>query len=49
MKNLDTTAKFKLTKTVITRYTKPQAGGNPMSTSDLTVKTVTVSTIFGGF
>jgi len=48
MKNLATTAKLKLTKTVITRYTKPHASGSPMSTSDLTVQT-TVSTVFGGF
>jgi hypothetical protein len=48
MKNFDTTAKLKLTKTIITRYTKPQASGNPMSTSDLTVKTtVSLSSVFG--
>jgi hypothetical protein len=50
MKNLATSAKLKLTKTVITRYTKPQASGNPLSTSDLTVRTtVSVSSVFGGF
>ncbi len=50
MKNFDAPAKFKLTKTIITRYTKPQASGNPMSTSDVTVKTtVSVSSIYGGF
>jgi hypothetical protein len=46
MKNLHTTAKLKLSKTVVTRYTKPQRGTSPLSTSDLTVS---VSTILGVF
>lgn len=43
MKNLRTTAKMKLTKTVVTRYTKPQGTSNFLSTSDLTIHTVQTS------
>ena len=46
MKNLHTTAKLKLTKTVVTRYTKPQGTASPLSTSDLTVSVSTVLSAF---
>jgi hypothetical protein len=48
MKNLNTAAKMKLTKIVITRFTKPQATNGFMSSSELTVPT-TVSTMIGAF
>jgi hypothetical protein len=42
MKNLHSTAKMKLTKTVVTRYTKAQAPTGFLSTSD--IKTATTLT-----
>jgi hypothetical protein len=45
MQNHATTAKLKLTKTVVTRYTKPQGPTPFMSTSDIITVPTTMSTM----
>lgn len=42
MKNLNTTAKFKLTKTIVTRFTKPGASQEAGFMSTTIVRTSTV-------